>query len=502
MLSRVEFPVLVAATCVGGLAMLVPSILAATAGDDDTASAFVFSSIILLMVSVFCAIALANRQTELTIFRQLVGLLATFAFVPLLLALPVYLLTDEMTLVDGYIELVSCFTTTGASVVEVSAASDIIHFWRAEVGWLGGLLMWAAAIAIYRPLDFGGFESVKPGHAGSAAYFSSPRTHRARCYLSQSFVMLAPLYTGITAVLWCLLVVTGMDPFPAIIFAMSTVATSGIGPGQSSLAGATGYWGELVILLFLTLALSRFVVTGSIRNRNIYRFATDPEINVAMVLVSAILALLLLFEWQQLVRDYNFAGLRLVAFNCWGIIFNALSFLTTTGFESAFWPFAHQAGDHRLPGLALITLAVVGGGIATTAGGIKLLRVYLLFSRSQREMHRIVLPRATLSTKPTRRVLRPQGASLAWIFCVLFVLSFAVLFLFLAARGLEFESALTVSTAVLTTTGPLIEAVLADTFAFQDLDVFSRLVLAFAMIVGRLELLVFVFIAGRLEWLG
>jgi len=476
-------------------------VLAATSGDLRVAKVFLASAVVLLLTGTFCAISLANRRRELTIFDQLVGLAATFALAPLMTAMPVYLLIDDLSLSDAYVEFVSCFTTTGGALTDIPATEGIVHFWRAEVAWLGGLLMWGAAVAIFRPLDLGGFESVQHGGFGPAAHLSSRRKHRARSYLNSTILKLAPLYMAVTAVLWGLLLLAGFEPFPAVVVAMSTVSTSGITVGDTALPASAGFWGEFWILLFMLLALSRIVATGSVRRLGSLSFVRDPEINLAAMLIAATLAAALLFEWHELVREYNNSGLRHVAFNCWGIIFTAVSYLTTTGFGSAHWPFATVSGQYGLPDMILMTLAMLGGGVATTAGGIKLLRIYLLFNRSRHEVHRIVMPQSSLSRGSYGKVLRTEGASLAWIFIVLLALSFAALFIYLSARGLEFEAAMTVTAAMLTTTGPLVGETLGSDFDLQDLDMVSRLILAFAMIVGRLELLVFVFIAGRLEWL-
>ena len=110
----------------------------------------------------------------------------------------------------------------------------------------------------------------------------------------------------------------------------------------------------------------------------------------------------------------------------WGGLFTALSFLTTTGFVSADWDAAQGWSGLPTPGLILMGLAMFGGGVATTAGGVKLLRVYALYKHGRREMRAAGPPAAPIGGgRSSRRRIRREGAFIAWIFFMLFALSIA-----------------------------------------------------------------------------
>ena len=147
-------------------------------------------------------------------------------------------------------------------------------------------------------------------------------------------------------------------------------------------------------------------------------------------------------------------------------------------------------------------LAVFGGGVATTAGGVKLLRVYALYRHGVREMERLVHPHSVGGSGQAARQIRRQGAYVAWIFFMLFAISVAATMLALSLAGLDFESALILTIASLTTTGPLIDAVGAAPVDLAQIGDAARIVFAAAMVVGRLETLAIIALLNPDFWRG
>jgi trk system potassium uptake protein TrkH len=184
----------------------------------------------------------------------------------------------------------------------------------------------------------------------------------------------------------------------------------------------------------------------------------------------------------------------------WGSAFTALSFLTTTGFASASWDEARAWSGLGTPGLVLAGLAIVGGGVATTAGGVRLLRVYALVRHGEREMIRLVHPAAVLGGGATARWLRRQGAYRAWIFFMLFAITVALVMAAAALTGLGFEPAMIMSIAALSNTGPL-AAIAGDTaLHWAELNGPAQFVFALAMVLGRLETLAIIALFNPELW--
>lgn len=227
---------------------------------------------------------------------------------------------------------------------------------------------------------------------------------------------------------------------------------------------------------------------------------TDPELRMALLIVTVVPALLFLRHWigaleVDEVKD-TAAALRAL----WGTLFTVLSFLTTTGFESTDWAEARSWSGLASPGLILAGLAVMGGGVATTAGGVKLLRVYALYRHGEREIERLVHPNSVGGAGQEARRLRRQGAQMAWIFFMLFAISIAVIMLALALTGLDFVASTTFAVAALSTTGPLASFASEAPLSWSELNGAARAVAAGAMVLGRLETLAIIALLNPDFW--
>ena len=141
------------------------------------------------------------------------------------------------------------------------------------------------------------------------------------------------------------------------------------------------------------------------------------------------------------------------------------------------------------PGLVLLGLCVIGGGVATTAGGVKLLRVYALFRHGERELERLVHPNSIGRGGALARRLRREGAYAAWIFFMIFAITIASVMLALTVTGVAFGPAMVLAVAALSTTGPLAAVATEDPILYAILSDPAKAVLAVTMVVGRLETL-------------
>ena len=135
-------------------------------------------------------------------------------------------------------------------------------------------------------------------------------------------------------------------------------------------------------------------------------------------------------------------------------------------------------------------LCLFGGGVATTAGGVKLLRISILFSAFSNETEKLLHPSAVIVKKSNTMKDFEISVFMAWIFFMLFMVSTASLTIILTVFELQFEDALLLAVACLTTTGPIIEMVDVNYFRISDLSIFSKTALIIGMVLGRLEILV------------
>jgi len=487
---------------IGCLAMIIPSVHALILGDHAVSRAFLYSSLLFFVLTLFVGFATANYKSTAS-RGYLVSLLAAFVVLPLMLAVPMYEAVPRMTYLDAWFEAVSSITTTGATVYDSPRRlPPSVHLWRALMGWLGGMLMWVSAISVFAPLNIGGFEvrALRGGGASKNSLIQIGQVSDPSARLVRFGSKLLPLYTALTALLWLALVALGEVPFVALCHAMSVLATSGISPVGGILFSPAGYLGEFVIAGFFIFALSRVAFSRGLAGQELNPLHKDSEFQMALALI-ALLAVVLFLRHGLVAFDEGASNdLASAARAMWGALFTIASFLTTTGFESADWTATRQWSGLGTPGLMLVGLSLIGGGVATTAGGIKLLRVYALWKHSQREIERLVYPSSVGGAGAAARQIRRQGAQIAWIVFMLFVMSIAVVMLLLALSGVQFETALVLAVAALSTTGPL-AAIAAETpISYAGIPNMAKIVLAFAMALGRMEALAIIALMNPEFW--
>jgi trk system potassium uptake protein TrkH len=485
---------------IGALSMLPVSVHAYLVRDLPTARIFLYSSLMFLILVAMIAVATANRTIRRQGRSHLLSLLGAYTVLPVMLAFPLYEAIGNTDYLSAYAEMVSSFTTTGASFFDPARLQPSLHLWRAQVGWMGGFFIWVTAVAIFAAMNLGGFEVGSVVEVGKGALPASQirgvadMSERLRRFAA----LLFPIYLGLTLVLWVLLILAGDTPLVAICHAMAILSTSGISPVGGLAGGASGVLGEVIMVFFLVFALSRVTFSKWERPDGIRSVWRDPEIQVGLAIVSAVPALLFLRHWAFASATDTSLGEGL--FGLWGGFFTALSFLTTTGFRSAGWDEAQLWSGLQTPGVILMGLAVFGGGIATTAGGVKLFRLYALYKHGQRELERLVLPSSVGGSGQKARHIRRQGAYSAWIFFMLFALSIAVSMLALALTGIDFEQALVLTVAGLSTTGPLTEISIANPIDLLLLSPAAKLVFTATMVVGRLETLAIIALLNPTFW--
>ncbi len=389
--------------------------------------------------------------------------LATFGAIPFYLSS-----TPALSLTDAFFESMSGLTTTGATViVGLDDLPISIRYYRQQLQWLGGMGIIVLAVAIMPMLGVGGMQLYRAETPGPMK--DSKLTPR----ITETAKALWYIYLGLTVVCALSYRVAGMGWFDAIGHSFSTVAIGGFSTHDLSLGFFNNGLIDTVAILFMLIAGINFSLHFvAWRRRSINVYMRDPEAMVflGILLVAVVLALATLhgyglFEGWDLARQG---------------VFQVVSVVTTTGFTTGgyhWWP-------SFLP-LMLLMLSCIGGCAGSTAGGIKVIRIILLYKQGRREMAKLVHPNALVSIKLSGKPVPDNVINAIWAFFSLYVLSFALLGLALAATGQDLVTALSAVAACLNNLGPGLGGV-ADNYA--GLADSAKWVLSGAMLLGRLEL--------------
>ncbi|MDE2789468.1 MAG: hypothetical protein OXI81_03475 [Paracoccaceae bacterium] len=493
-------PLLVAFAAASAAAMYLPMLHAAWLENWPVARSFLYHGTFFLLVTLMVALAVAGRGRRRLTGMPLIEVLLAFLLLPFLLGMPLAHLSPSAGLLDAYFEMLACLTTTGATrFADPNELPETLHFWRSLVGWMGGFFILVVAVAVFAPFRIGGFEMQAVSRLG-------PGIGRQFGYadISESFArharQIAPVYLGVTVALTVILVLAGDRSFVALCHAMAVVSTSGISPTGGLANSGTTVFGEVLIFVFLVFAVSRHSQLIDRDFRNWSRFKQDREANLALACIVVIPLFLCVRVLVSSIETGDRPDPETVIQLLWGAAFTAMSFLTTTGFESTYW----DSGVHRLTpstaGLLLMGLSAMGGGVATTAGGIKLLRIYAVFKHGRRELTRLSYPHSVGGAGDRARMLRRQGAYVAWIFLMLFVIALAASTLALSATGIGFERSAVLAVASLSNTAPLATLMEPGPIGYIAVSDPAKVILCLTMIVGRLEVLAVVALLSPNFW--
>lgn len=493
-----RYPLFCLILMVAGLAMLVPALYAARLQNFPVMQTFFSSSLLILILGAILGLALMNRRPRISARSHLTTILITYTILPAFLAIPFVIQVPSMGFAQGYFEMLSSLTTTGATIINdpLSIAAPL-HLWRAVVAWSGGFMMLVIAFSIMEPMNLGGFEIrslVSGSGLGDGSYGDVDPSER----IVKNVLKLGPVYAIATFALTMLLMMSGDRALTATVHSMSILSTSGISSVDGISNSGSGRLGEAFMAFFLLFALSHRSLQTMTGAMNFRWVKHDVELRLALIILVSVPLLLLSRHW---IAAPEISEETAVSFaqSLWGGFFTVLSFMTTTGFESADWQAARLWSGLNSPGIILLALVILGGGVATTAGGIKLLRFYALYRHGLREMERLVHPSSIGGAGMAARRFRREGAFIAWVFLMLFLVGIAVVMLMLSAFGTSFEDSIAFAISSVTNTGPAAH-MLDNTVRYSDLNDASRMVLCVGMVFGRVEVLALIALFNPNYW--
>ncbi|MEM7496405.1 MAG: potassium transporter TrkG [Pseudomonadota bacterium] len=481
--------------------MALPMIFALVEGDERSARAFLYGGLFSGFAAAIARVALASRAAESSPQLELASLLVAWAVLPAFAAIPLLLLTPSLGWVGAWFEMVASFTTTGSTgYARPDLVPDAIHLWRGMMGWMGGLLTLTAAYVVLAPRRMGGFEVTTPTASAASVTTGDVRLAELGAHtppigerLRRALRAILPVYAGLTCAL--IILVGSAQPLDlsSIVHALGVISTSGISAQRPMTPAFDNIPAEAIAAVFMLAACtSRFYGRATRIGRDV-TLRRDPELRLAAIIVACATLALFLRHWLAAFElDLGENGIDALT-ALWGILFTTLSFLTTTGYEAAAWEGARAWAGLDNPTLLLLGLAAIGGGAATTAGGIKLIRAAALIRHGLREIDRLAQPSVVggsgTGVGAGLKGLVGEGAFLGWAFIMLYAGSVFVVAFALAVTGLAFEPAFIAAVSSVSNTGPVFGFVAQGHESYALLDGWQRACCAAGMILGRMETL-------------
>jgi trk system potassium uptake protein TrkH len=466
----------------GSSLMMLPPILVSWFYDDGSATMFALSAAILLATGLLIFLPVRKATQDLRLRDGFLVVVSAWLALVLVGAVPFMLLTmPHLSYVDAVFESMSGLTTTGATIVtRIDELPRAVLYYRQQLQWLGGMGIIVLAVAILPMLRIGGMQLYRAETPGPM------KDNKLTPRITETAKALWLIYVGITVVCVFAYWLGGMKLFDAVGHAFSTVAIGGFSTHDDSLA----YWDsptlEIISVIFMLIAGVNFALHFTAwRRASAQPYFLDPELRVYISLIAAFavvtsFALYFTGTYDSLASSFRYGG------------FQVVSAMTTTGFTTARF--------YEWPGfipVLLICIAFIGGCAGSTAGGMKVYRVILLYRQSIREIHRLVHPHAVIQIKIGGQRTSDTIISAVWGFFFLYIANFAVMTMLLTATGLDAETAYSAVGACITNLGPALGDAGPN---YAELNDTAKVILSAAMLLGRLEIYTLLVILTPVFW--
>ncbi|HBU29690.1 MAG TPA: potassium transporter Trk [Thiobacillus sp.] len=433
---------------------------------------------------VLCLVGRRWRR-ELKVRDGFLLVLLVWTGLPAFATLPFMLYAPDMSFTDAYFETLSAMTTTGATVMSgLDILPPSLNLWRHLLQWLGGMGIIVLAVAILPLLGVGGRQLLKAELPGPIK--DSKLTPR----IADTAKLLWAMYAALTALCVVALKLAGMDWFDAICHAFAALSLGGFSTHDASVGYFNSPLIEAVLIVFMMLAALNFVTHFlAFRQRSLTAYRHDPEVRGVLGLVIASCLGISLYVWQAGVYPEYLTALRHVSFNL-------VSLATDCGFASTDfnnWPIFAP--------MWMLFLSCVTASSGSTGGGLKMIRAVLMFRQGVRELERQLHPAARLPVKIGGHAVPNQIVFAIQAFVMMYIATIVTMTLVLLASGLDFTSAFSAVIACINNAGPGLNEVGPGT-NYAGLGDFQTWVLAFTMLLGRLELFTVFVLFTRAFWRG
>ncbi len=394
-----------------------------------------------------------------------------------------FLITDsisKLSFSDAFFESMSGLTTTGATVLsQLDDLPKSILFYRQQLQWLGGMGIIVLAVAVLPLLGVGGMELYHAESSGIAKDRLTPK-------LRNTAIALWKIYVSLTVLCAIGYFFSGMSIFDAISHSFSTVAIGGF----STHDGSIGYFNspaiEMIAMFFMFLAGINFSLHFlAWNNRSLSDYIKDSEFKTySMVLICSTIIVIAALSFNS---QYESSSETLRH-----SLFQTISIATTTGFTSqnfSSWPAA-------IP-VFLIMMSFIGACVGSTGGGIKVVRILVMFRLGMKEIHKFIRPNAQVSVKLNKSSINEKALVSVLGFFSLYAISFFLILMLLMFAGLDQVTAYSATAATMNNLGPGLGDVAQN---YGSLGEVAKWILSFSMLIGRLEVLTIIAIFHKAFW--
>ena len=446
--------------------LLIPFFVALFYGQGD-ANAFLYTVLLMIPIALIL-IKIKGKKNEIYAKEGFLTVGLAWIVISFFGALPFVFSGAIPSLVDAFFETSSGFTTTGASILtEIQSLPKGILFWRSFTHWVGGMGFLIFILALMPTFSGNTIHLLKAESPGPTPGKIVPK-------IKQTAKILYAIYFVLTLIETIFLKSAGLSWYDSIIHALGTAGTGGFSNMNASVAAFNNPAVEWIITIFMLLFGVNFVLYFQLIRGNVKAFFKSEELKWYLIAVFASIIII---------------AVNIIPFNHGDVTksirdsaFQVSSIVTTTGYATVnfnLWP--------TLSKVILIMLMFMGAMAGSTGGGIKTIRIVIIFKAIRREIDKILHPRRVKSVKIDGNVVEEETISGVFLFIFAYIIISLIAIFIVSFDNFDVTTTVTSVIATLSNIGPGLEMVgpAGNFSAFSDL---SKLVLSFCMLAGRLEI--------------
>jgi len=449
-----------------GISMIIPIVIQIIYGELD--SSFIGAGIITIIFGILFFLANLDHDKKLNLQQAFLLTSLSWLSIAIFGSLPFVFSSLQLSITDSLFESMSGITTTGSTIIiNLNDSPKGILLWRALLQWLGGIGIIVMAITLMPIMNVGGMQLFKIS-SNDASEKILPKSKE----IALSLIL---IYSGLTFICSIFYKIFGMNYFDSITHAMTTIATGGFSNYNESIGYFNSATIEITAIIFIILGSIPFIAYIKFLNGNKRIFISDSQIRTFIKII--IVSIIILFLYLA------FQNKNLSEINLRSISFNVVSILTGTGYVT-------QQFDNwgNFPLIFFLILMFIGGCAGSTTCGIKIFRVQILYLFLVNQLKKIIYPRGIFFIKYDGNNVDDKFMSSIISFIYLYIIIFFVITALLSLSGLDFVTSISAAATSISNVGPGLGTIIGPNGNFSQLPDFSKWVLSFGMILGRLEL--------------
>lgn len=459
-------------------ALMIPSLIVSLIYKEKSASAFLITIVILAVIG-FVLSLIKTQKTKMFARDGFMIVSLSWIILAIFGGFPFYISGEIPSFVDCIFETMSGFTTTGSSILtDVEVLPKGLLFWRSFTHWFGGMGVLVFFLTLIPSMNGRTQHILRAESPGPSPGKLVPK-------IKETSMILYGIYFILTLICIICLLLAGMPLFDSILHTFATAGTGGFGIKNTSVAYYNSPLIYITLSIFMVVFGVNFTVYFYIIKRNVLELKKNSEVKLFIVIVTLATVLI----------TFNIKGLygsTWVAF--YQSFFQVTSLVSTTGFATADynqWPAFSK--------MILMCLMFAGSCAGSTAGGIKQIRLLIMFKVIRKNIKKLIHPRSVIPIRADGKLVEEEQVFGVTTFCFVYFLILIGATLLISIDNHDFETNFSAVLTAVSNVGPGFGKV-GPTGNFAFYSDWSKLVLSFCMLIGRLEIFPVLMILHPSSW--